>query len=369
MTPASMTVEQHLLNASGFAAIALITVVSGIAYGLWPSLAVNLAFAGAFAVSTYGRQFGLAQAVQSYSVVGTFLISLCLLWLIQDTVALVLSIVVMASAPYHLTTKQSWLLMAVANICYWLVMRAHSEEADYLFSWLSLAALQAFALTSSLARQREIETKEILAQKNSELLAARAIIAHQSQTEERLRIAGDLHDAIGHQLTALRLNLEALSHEAPDTLQDSVSRCQLLASDLLEDIRSIVRRMADEPGSGLEAAIRELGALTPQLTIHVESDLPRFSSALAQQMVFCIQEAISNALRHGQATHVNVSHDAGHLLICDNGKGLRGKSVQAGFGLSNINKRLKTHGASATLEGSAKSGACLRIRLPEATAL
>ena len=63
-------------------------------------------------------------------------------------------------------------------------------------------------------------------------------------------IAGELHDTIGHGLTALQLQLEALSHDAPDSLRRSVLGCKALAADLLEDLAIRRRRGGDAVAGG-----------------------------------------------------------------------------------------------------------------------
>lgn len=365
MSSSHLTTEQHLLNASGLLAVALTATVCCLSYGLWPSLPLGLLFTAAFAMGAYGRRFGLSPSLGRLSVLSLYVLSLCLLWVTKDTAALILSIVMMACAPYHLSSRQCWLLMLVANLGYAAVLSLSGSASTYLFSLLSLLALQAFALSSSLARQREIATKEILERQNSELVAARALVARQSQTEERLRIAGDLHDTIGHQLTALRLNLEALAHQAPEAMQESIQRSQHLSQNLLEEIRSIVRRMADDDGKDLEAAILELGNMTPEISIKVSSALPHLVPELAHQLVFCIQEAISNAIRHGDATQIDIRYEEPVFQISDNGRGLDTDNYRPGFGLNNVDKRLSLFDASAELVTAGNGGACLRIHLSD----
>ena len=362
-----MSMEESLLNVSGLFAISLVALVTALYQALWPSVIIHSAFALAFLLGAYKKQLPLIPHQGAVGVMLMFLLSLIALVTFRDTLTLILSVVMMASAPYHLSRRQSWLLLIVANLSYIGVLNDASVLPEYAVAWLTLLALQGFAITSSLARQREVETQETLTRQNSELLAARAVMAQQSQAEERLRIAGDLHDTIGHQLTALQLQLEALAHQAPEVLKPQVASSQALARDLLEDIRSIVRRMSEEKRGDLAGAIRQLDKLAPGIEISVVSSLPELDTALAQQLVFCFQEGIHNAIRHGGATRIEISYGDSGFLIRDNGRGLRGKAIQ-GFGLANIGQRLAPFGGQAKLSDVEGGGCELALQIAGAAA-
>lgn len=364
----SMTLEQNLLNLSGLMAIAVVAAVNLADGLLWPDSAVFAAFAAAFLVAAYDEELGFNPVVGRLTLAAQLPLSMVALALNPDTLTLILSVVMVAGAPYHYSARSCWLLMIVANTAYWLILRERAGHQDFGVSFVTLLALQGFAISSSLARQREVSTRELLARKNSELLAARALMSRQSQAEERLRIAGDLHDTIGHRLTALRLQLEALSHEAPAALRPAVMQCQSLAADLLEDIRAIVRRMSEEQRGDLSATIIQLAALTPGVEVVIETPLPALPVPVSQQLVFCVQEGINNAIRHGAATQITIAWEDNALHISDNGKGLRGPAPAPGFGLDNIDKRLAPFGGHSALSAASDLGGCeLTLQLaPEA---
>lgn len=367
MAGRSMTVEQYLLSASGLMAISLVALASAIYNGLWPGLAIHLAFAIAFVLGAFKEILPVFRHQGVAAILVMLALSVVALAIYRDTIVLILSVVLMASAPYHLSARQSWLLMLAANVVYFLTLNATGSLGNYAIAWLTLVALQGFAITSSLARQREVLVQETLARQNNELLAARAVMAQQSQAEERLRIAGDLHDTIGHRLTALQLQLEALAHQAPETLRPQVAESQALAGDLLEDIRAIVRKMSDEKRGDLASAIQQLEKLTPGVEISITSALPELDTALAQQLVFCFQEGIHNAIRHGKASRIEIGFGDSGFSIRDNGRGLRGRVVN-GFGLTNIGQRLAPFGGSARLSEASSGGSELFISLPESAA-
>lgn len=360
----SLTADQYLLNFSGLLAVALVGWICTSFFDPVPNLVLHLLFAVAFTLQSFDEALNIQPGYARAAVLLMLVLSVLSLFINRDTVTLVLSVVLVASLPHHFGARLSWLLMIGANIAYGTVFLAlDMGTRGELFSWLTLLALQGFAITSSLAKQREILAQQTLSRSNSELLAARALIAQQSQTEERLRIAGDLHDSIGHRLTALQLQLEVLAHEAPEQLTPQVETCQTLARDLLEEVRSIVRRMSAERSDDLRAAIGELEALTPAVSITVSESLPVVAPELARQLVYCFQEAIHNAIRHGGADEVTIDYRDGAFHVSDNGTGLRDRPVRAGFGLGNIVKRLTPFGGHAQLQSKDGGGCELTLHL------
>lgn len=363
----ALSVEEHLLNLSGLMAIGLVAWVNVFYQNFAVSTPLHLLFAVAFIVQSYWQSIGISKRMAQGCLLLMAAISVAVLAVNKDTVTLILSVVLAAGLPYHFTARQSWGVLLLVNVAYGLVFAFSGMEAgNYVYSWLTLLALQAFAITSSLAKQREVQAQETLARQNNELLAARAVMAQQNQTEERLRIAGDLHDTIGHRLTALQLQLEVLAHESGATHKSQVETCQQLAGDLLEDIRAIVRRMSEDQRNDLASAVQELEALTPDVSISLESSIPELNADVAQQLVFCFQEAISNAIRHGRASQIEIRFADSAFLVTDNGNGLSGNRVEPGFGLSNISARLAPFGGTASLENEDGHGCRLTLSLGEA---
>jgi len=355
-------VASHLLTASGVLAIGLVAVVSGMQFGYWPQLLVFIPFTVIFVSLANPELLGLSKQVEVLGILTLFLLSI-LSWFTSPTdVILILTIVMMAQAPYILSRGQCWKLMLVSNFCYLLVAYLH-WNSDYIFlSWVSMFALQAFAITSSLARVQESHLKQQLFEQNAELVDARSALAQKSQMEERLRIAGDLHDSIGHQLTALRLQLEALFQVVPEEIKPTVAISQQLSSDLLENIRGIVKRMSREESIDLGSVLQQMDSDTPGVTITLTTAIPIIDAGLKQQLIPCIKEGVSNAIRHSGADSINIAFIENRLFIDDNGKGLVENS-SIGFGLSNLKQRLAVYGGQVELNNRTPSGCQLSITL------
>src|SRR5260221_4867645 len=144
---------------------------------------------------------------------------------------------------------------------------------------------------------------------------------------ERERISRELHDTLGHHLTALSLNLEAASHMSSGTALTQVQRAQSVTKLLLTDVRGAVSALRGEDAIGLTEALHALVEAVPQPRVHL--DLPRdlaiCDPLCAQTVLRCVQEIVTNAIRHAHAANVwiELGRADGHLqlLARDDGRG------------------------------------------------
>lgn len=358
----AIKMSHALLVASGLLAILLVGLLSGLEFGFWPLAILHLSFAVIFIIVAYDDELGISRPAARLGILAMLGLIIVGWFLAPMDISLILTIVLVASAPYVFSKGQSWLLLLTINLVFFAVFIGYWQATEIFLSWVSMFALQGFAITSSLARVHESELKLKLAEQNAELTAARTALTQKSQMEERLRIAGDLHDSIGHQLTALRLQLEALFQVAPTELKPTIATSQQLSSELLENIRSIVKRMSVEPSSDLNLLIHQLDNDTPGVAIALVGAIPTINPALQQQLEFCIKEGLSNAIRHGEATKIDISFTDDKLLIDDNGKGANLKD-ELGFGLTNLLKRLAPFEGHLQLFPRKPTGCRLEITL------
>ena len=174
-------------------------------------------------------------------------------------------------------------------------------------------ALQLFFVFAAQALRMEAETGLALGQTNRELWSAQAIIATTVRDAERLRISRELHDAWGHELTALGLQLEIASHvrEAARANQH-VMQAKGLASGLMAKVRDVVATLREAERCDLKDALEALAQSVPSPAIHVDvSPGVRVSPDQAHALMRCAQEAITNAVRHAEALQPVASGNLG----------------------------------------------------------
>jgi signal transduction histidine kinase len=193
-----------------------------------------------------------------------------------------------------------------------------------------------------------------------------AQLAERSRTDERLRIARELHDALGHHLTAMSLNLEIAAHQTAGEARDNVRAAQSLARLLLGDVRELAYSMKQGRATDIADGLARLAETVPVPAVHVEVAPgiqvdPRSSHALLR----CAQEFVTNSIRHAGARNVWIALRAGaaelELTARDDGVGTR--ELRPGGGLSGLRERLEELGGSLAVDAGA-AGFSLRATVP-----
>lgn len=230
---------------------------------------------------------------------------------------------------------------------------------------LLMFGISAFSYVLSLIACRQQNAKEELRKLNSELRATQVLLEESSRINERLRISRELHDLIGHHLTALSLNLEVASHITEGKAKEHVQKAHGIARLLLSDVRDVVSSFRNKGNLNFSQAIYELigGIPRPKIHIEIDDEYTIEDPKLAQAMLRCTQELITNCIKHAQADNLwlkfSKSEDNIIVVIEDDGIGLQ-KSSFEGNGLTGIRERIKQFNGKATLI-NLDSGFCIKI--------
>jgi signal transduction histidine kinase len=225
-----------------------------------------------------------------------------------------------------------------------------------------------FAFMSGIVALRQHAARDELRKVNSELRATQALLADNTRIAERVRIARELHDLVGHHLTALTLNLEVATHLVDGKALEHVQQARSLAKLLLADVREVVSEMRLDDKVDLAAALRTLVSGTPEPRIHLDlpSELALTDPLRAQVLLRCTQEMITNSVRHAQADNLWISleqSETGLVLTArDDGRGV--DEVAAGNGLDGMTERLKQLGGELKIETAPGAGFALRAWMP-----
>lgn len=242
-----------------------------------------------------------------------------------------------------------------------------------LFGASTSFAFQLFAFITSLVTRSESHARSELARSNAELHATRELLAESSRLSERARISGELHDVLGHNLTALNIHLEVAKHVAEGKALQQVERAQSLAKVLLKDVREVVNACSGDNQLDVRRAVELLVDGLPYPTIHLElpSELRVANSVCAHILLRCIQEIITNTLRHSGAENLWIEVyevDGGvEVRARDDGRGAR--SVQPGNGMTGMRQRLEKIGGNLSVEADFGKGFAVNAWLPVSGAL
>lgn len=240
----------------------------------------------------------------------------------------------------------------------------------------AFGGFQLFALYTFHMAEGERQARAELALTNQELLATRQLLAESSRAAERLRISRELHDALGHHLTALTLNLEAALHAPDGEGRRHVETAQRLARDLLGEVRQVVSELRLEEESGtlagtfaghLAAALNALdGGEAPLVHLIVQPDVRVDDPSLEHALVRCAQEIFTNAVRHAGARNLwlEVARDGAGLALRARDDGRGTARVEPGNGLCGMRERVEERGGRLDLSAAPGGGFSVTAWLP-----
>ena len=193
------------------------------------------------------------------------------------------------------------------------------------------------------------------------------------------RIARDIHDALGHSLTALNIQLESalkLMDKDPPRAQQFLKEAKRLGSQSLQEVRHSVAALRQDPlaGKSLEDAVTKLlqdlkkdQSLQVTQTISIARPLPANLTVILYRIV---QEGLTNIVKHAKAgqVHLHLVSSAAvvTLTLEDDGKGFNQRQASTGFGLQSMGDRAKAVGGTFTVTSpsSASGGTRLQASLP-----
>ncbi len=194
---------------------------------------------------------------------------------------------------------------------------------------------------------------------NAEIRALQEIVSDSSRIAERLRIARDLHDALGHHLTALTLNLEAALQRADGDARAKIATAQTIARSLLTEVREIVASNTDE-SVDLAHALETLIAGVPKPAVHMQigDDVRVTDPERARTILRCAQEIVTNSARHSGAENlwVVIDRDGDVVRIRAHDDGRGAQRLADGFGLRAMRGRVEKVGGELRIDSKPGRG-------------
>jgi signal transduction histidine kinase len=198
---------------------------------------------------------------------------------------------------------------------------------------------------------------------------------------ERTRIAQELHDSMGHSLVALSMNLEYAAYavdNSPARTKEVIMKAQAISQEGMAHLREAVS-MLQEPGSAwsLRRSLLEVFAnfeRTGELRfdLRMDEEMEEEEPAVKSCLYKSVREAITNGIRHGQATAFTVDIGRGEqeivLRISNNGNGAGRGPLLKSDGLQGMERRVDALGGELHIQTDAEEGFALEIRIPGAVA-
>jgi signal transduction histidine kinase len=261
------------------------------------------------------------------------------------------------------------IVWAIADSGLWIFF----QEPHYHLGWRwsatgALLGFQAFAIITAAIARSEASGREDQARINADLVSTRELLRETSKAGERIRIARELHDVVGHNLTALCLHLEAALHLSGEQLEVTLQNALSAAKQLLGEVRTVVAGFHDSDHIDLRRAFEVLQHNVPRITlaIQISDDLVITDTARAHAVVRCVQEITTNTLKHSDSRnlwiHVYLRNGAIEIEAHDDGS--RVERNKSGIGISTMRQRLEELGGGLTVDPASDNGFYVKAWLP-----
>src|ERR671914_1207484 len=253
----------------------------------------------------------------------------------------------------------------------------------FVVAWIAGYALRERSLQAEAA-----EVRATLAEREREAAEMRASVAEREReaaarvavAEERARIPRELHDIVAHAMSVMVLQVGAVRHQLPDTLEedrDALGRVERAGRTALAEMRRLLGAMrsdgdavefSPQPGlDALDSLVEDVSRAGLPVRLHVDGERFPLPAAIDLSAYRIVQEGLTNALKHAHASHADVTlryrPDQLELEIADDGKGPATTNGH-GHGLVGIRERVNIYGGEMSAGVAPSGGFILRARLP-----
>ncbi|MFQ3281494.1 sensor histidine kinase [Reinekea sp.] len=304
--------------------------------------------------------------IRFFAILTQFAAILLIRSLNESGVVVILSVALAALLPLyfnHLAALLGVLMLILVDFIFnqWLW---HIPDA---FIWTLLAgAFHLFAFRMTQRVIQEQEARDEITTLNRELIATQALLEESTKQSERLRISRDLHDGIGHHLTALILKLQYLTYTTTGEAKTEITEAHGLAKELLQDVRNTVNQMREKSTISFFDALDALIAQVPNIDIELDIDtsIKITEVAVTEALFRSIQEGITNSLKHSSASLIKISlkYENTNLLLKIDDNGAPKPSLAEGNGLLGMKERVHNVQGVVTIDTS--NGFSITIHIP-----
>lgn len=229
--------------------------------------------------------------------------------------------------------------------------------------------LQLVAFAGGLLAATEARARSKVGRLMAELQLTNRLLSERSREAERMDIARELHDTVGHRLAALGVHLDLAGRRADPTSAEALREARASIQELLAEVRQVVGSLRQERPLDLKRSIASLiGGVTSldvQLTLSPNLDVR--DPARAHALLRCIQEGLTNIIHHSQAARawLDLRQDERgiSLRVRDDGQGAR--DVNEGNGLRGMRERVEALAGTLDVRTEPGAGLELVVWIPE----
>lgn len=260
-----------------------------------------------------------------------------------------------------------------------------TDVVTYLLQYIDILIFLGFGACFNYVVQSQQRTKRIIEENNKQYKLIqeqnRVLQQYTEQVEkvtllqERNRLARELHDTIGHHFTSVTVGLDAVSYLLETDVEKAKQKIQVLANVSrkgLDDIRQQIHQISPtENEEMLSILLKQIASdfkehTNTNVQFHIQGKEIPVSKNIKLTLIRCLQEALTNAKRHGEATTVTVhflfTNNDLTLIIENNGSPIN--TIHPGFGLTAMKERIEELQGNLDITSGKHRGVKLTISVP-----
>lgn len=193
--------------------------------------------------------------------------------------------------------------------------------------------------------------------------------------QERNRLAREIHDGLGHYLTAINIQIkaaQALTEQDPQNMKTALADAQTLTQEALADVRRSITSLRADPTTSrpltetLGGLLKDVGASGMGVDFQVRGTARRLAPQIEFTLYRLAQEGLTNIRKHAQATQASLQLeyqiDGVRLILEDNGQGA--EQTEGGFGLMGVRERVELMHGTLNVQTAPGQGFRLEAKLP-----
>ncbi|WP_194755970.1 sensor histidine kinase [Aliidiomarina indica] len=375
-----MTQQESRLNPkteffAGFITWALVSgfavYFGGVFHGFlsWQLLLVSLCALVFILLFTGLEKWERGRELPYVAYVSQWLCAAIILMLVPFYFTAILLVILAAELAARLRLGVCIALLPVLALPLWFAI-AIVWENNWGSAFATTLLFSTFNLFAMLMMHRAISEENArrdLAAVHAQLLTNQNLLLAATQQTERLNIARELHDVLGHHLTALSLQLQIAERKVGDKPGgQAVNQAQQLAKQLLSDVRQVVSDIRDNGALDVGVLAHELCDNFPlkRITLTVEPEVQTDSVAKAETLLAVIREVLTNAARHSPDHPLTIvmRRSGSWFEVYTHQPGVKLPLLPEGNGLRGMRERLEEQGGELYL--STEKGLELSAKVP-----
>ena len=277
-----------------------------------------------------------------------------------------------------------WFLVGLAATCL-VVLAALAPTQEFVWSvvpvvaamYMSIRAINIYKDAYRMSQENMAAVRaahQELQQTYTALQEATGYSVRYAALSERARLAREIHDGLGHQLTSLIVQLQALQVMLPgdpERAARAIPDMLAVSRKAMAEVRQAIEtwREDDVSLSALQSLISQTSAIAPfQLVFQPRGDISNWTEDVSVALYRILQEALTNILRHSKATAATVEvwevDRQVNLTVSDDGCYTESKPLLPGYGIKGILERAQALGGDCQFLQNQPHGLKLKVTIP-----